>query len=274
MKVGIICDLEYSKCHNIRQFYFALTNLYGVLRVVKSKEDLEGIDTLFIGDSHYPEHRTVFMQEGFIDTCNANKIKVVVFITERIFDSFFAHNPQRYADIKQFKYLVHFTVDVDDCEKLGTKLHRSLFSRFYKDFIEVPEKLNKVVFIGKVNGECYSERKHTLKEISKQIEIDIIPPKFESWRDYMNTLAKYRFVFSPIGNANAFNFRFYEALLVKAIPIHQVRINTLKYYDIEAGFGDCIYFETIKDLPFKIKNCNLAQSYSEFWFEDYLKTIL
>ena len=90
----------------------------------------------------------------------------------------------------------------------------------------------------------------------------------------METLAKYRFVFYPIGNGNFLAFRFYEILLAKSIPICQVRKNTLKYYDIEAKFDDCIFFEQVEELPEKIQNFTLQHSSSELWAEDYLGKIL
>ena len=90
----------------------------------------------------------------------------------------------------------------------------------------------------------------------------------------MQTIARYRFVLSPIGNGNTFPMRFYEVLLVKSIPIHQIRENTLKYYDIEAEYDDCIYFKEPEELQDKIKESTLLTSHNEFWLEDYIKKLL
>lgn len=276
IKVGIICDLEYSKCFNLKQFYYALSALYGQIKIVKSTSDLEGLELLFIGDDHYPGHAEIFTKPGFIERCNALDIKVIVFSPERLLDSFFPHNVEKYNTIKRFKNLIHYTSDVDDCEKLGTKLHRMLFSKAFKSFIDVDinKKKDAIVFVGNIKNKCYSERKEILNKINNFIPVKIIPTSSISYREYLSILAEYRFVFSPIGNANFFTFRFYEALLVKSIPIHQVRKNTLRYYDIESNYKDCIYFESLKGLPEKIKSFEFQHSHSEFWFEDYLNKIL
>jgi len=276
-KTGIICDLTYTRHPCFRNYYHAIVSLYGATRIVNSPIDLNGLDILFIGDDHWYEHKIIWQQPDFIDKCNADSIKVVVFTTERILNSSFPWNIENLEFLKKFNEVYHYTIDVDDCIELGTKLNRVRMSRRYKDYIKVPdEKIDKIVFVGNTNCLCssYEARIKTLTAISDLIYLHMIPPTIETWEEYMATIAQYRFVLSPLGNGNSFPMRFYEILLAKSIPIQQVRENTLQYYDIEANLTDCIYFREASELPEKIKNFTLSRSDTEFWLEDYIKELM
>jgi hypothetical protein len=276
LKAGIICHLNYFRCYNLKQYYYTITNLYEGCKIVLSKDDLMGLDILFIGDDHHQEHVDIFTQPGFVERCNELDIKVVVMTSERIVDSFFPKNIEKYEFIKRFKNLYHYTSDVDDCKKLGTKLHRTLFSNCFSNWVEsnIGNKIDRAIFIGNTTSGCYQERKEILKSIHTVIPVDIFQTSLCTYREYLEKISKYRFIFSPIGNGNSFTLRFYEALLIKSIPIHQVRNNTLELYDQEAKFDDCIFFEKIDELPEKIKNFKLKNSLNNIWFEDYLKELL
>jgi len=279
-KAGIVCNRAWERCFNIKQYYHSIKNLYGDVRIVSTCEDLSDLDILFVGDDHHYAHSDVLHLSGFVEKCNADKIKVVVFTAERIFDAFFDGNITKFKFIQRFDDLHLYTVDADDCELLGTKLHRSLFSKYYKDYAKVGmgNKIDEIVFIGsadpKMHGGCYKKRTDEIVELQKLLPIIIIPNTIELWKDYIEILAKYRFVFCPAPNGNFLAFRFYETLLVKSIPICHVDGNTLKYYDIEAKFDDCIFYEDVAELPEKIKNCTYQYSHSELWAEDYLGKIL
>lgn len=273
--VGIIFDTTYTAHHLFYSYFFSVSNIFGLTKNVKTLKDLDGIEMLFIGDDHFESHKKVWQQEGFIEKCNADGIKVVVFTNERILESFFPWNKDNLIKLKKFKNLYHYAIDVDDCKKLGLKLNRQSLSRTFRDEISFKdiEKKNKVVFIGRTNGKSYRERRIILDYIQKVIEVDIIEAKIPEWEDYMRTIAGYRFVLSPIGNGNFFPMRFYEALAVYSIPIHQVRENTLDLYDIERGYDDCIFFSRPKDIKAKIQNCTLTRSHNMIWMEDNMETL-
>lgn len=276
-KVGIICDLNYSRHPLFKNYYYAIEYLYGATRLVTTINDLYDLDILFIGDDHWITHKLIWQDEDFIKRCNVLNIKVVVFTTEKILNSNFPWNVQINESLMLFNKLYHYTIDVDDCIALKTKLNRVLISRHYKNYFPPQEeKLDKIVFIGRTDCTwgSYSNRSETLRELAEVISIDILPSTIETWEEYMQTIARYRFVLSPIGNANTFPLRFYETLLVRSIPLHQITENTLQYYDIEAGFDDCIYFKDPGELPEKIKNCTITHSYNELWLEDYIKNLL
>lgn len=277
-KAGIIADLDYSKHISFKNYYHAIKNLYNGVVVVKTIDDIDNINILFIGDDHYGKHRNIFMQEGFPDKCNKNDIRVVVFTTERTFNTVYPWNEGNYHELRnKFKNLTQYMTDVDDCIKTGAKLNRTLPSVFFKDPVKtVEDKIDKIVFIGTTEGynDCYKNRRTLLSEIVKTRTIDIITTPIPLWEDYMRKLSQYRFVLAPKGNCNAFSLRLYDALLVHSIPIQQIEANTLDYFDTEASFDDCIFFETIDEMEDKIKNCNFVRSHNEFWMEDYLRKLL
>jgi len=277
-RAGIIADLEYSKHISFKNYYYAIENIYGGVRQVETTNDLNDVDILFIGDDHYGKHRSIFMQAGFPEMCNEKNIKVVIFTTERTFGTVYPWNESNYYETrKRFNNLWQYMTDVDDCIKTGAKLNRTLPSLHFKNPVEdVEKKVDKIVFIGTTEGynDCYKNRRKLLADIVNTRTIDIITTPIPSWVDYMKKLSEYRFVLAPKGNCNAFSLRLYDALMVHSIPIQQVEANTLDYFDIEAGFSDCIFFETIEEMNDKIKNCNLVRSYSEFWMEDYIKKLL
>ena len=279
-KVGLICNLAWERCYNLKQYYYSINNLFEDVRLVSSCEDLNGLDIVFVGDDHHYAHRDVLHQPGFVEKCNADKIKVVAFTAEKIFDAFFDGNIDKFKFLKRINDLHIYTMDADDCALLGTKLHRPLFSKHYQDFmkVDVENKIDEVVFIGRSDPKlfdgCYKERAKELEALQKLTPITIIPPNIELWKDYMATLAKYRFVLYPAANGNFLGFRFYETLLAKSIPICRVWKNTLKYYDLEAKFDDCIFYEDVAEIPEKIQNCTYKYSHSQIWAEDYLSKVL
>lgn len=273
--VGIICDFDYSRHHLFKSYFYSINNLYGKPHIIKSIDDLQyPMDLLFIGDDHYGPHKAIWRNDRFVDECNRLKINVIALTNERILDSFFPWNKEDFIFLRKFDNLTHYANDVDDCIKLGLKINRQAMSRSLQSLGFTPEKKNKMVFIGNTNCKSYQERKMVLNEVKKYIDIDIIASTIPTWEEYMNVIAGYRFVLSPIGNGNFFPMRFYETLAVGSIPVHQVRDNTLSYYKIEAGFDDCIFFKETTELKEKIKNFAILESHNRLWMEDNLEVLL
>jgi hypothetical protein len=271
-KVGLISDMTFTKHMQFRNYYYALLALYGKVELVHGSCDLEGIDILFIGGACHGPHMDIFLAEGFIDSCNQRDITVVLFSVEKMLDSAHPNHINYLNVISKSNNFIHYTYDVDDGKKLGTKLFRVLMSKHYKNCIsvDVTMKENKIVFIGCI----YPWRKEVLDYVSARFEMDIFNSVFLAWEEYMRIISRYRFVLSPLGDANAFVAKFYEILLIHSIPIQQVKTDTLQYYEIEAKYPDCIFFENLEELPKKIKRCPLQYSQSEIWLEDYLEQLL
>lgn len=274
--VGIICDLNYMRHPQFRSYYYSLETLIGHPKVIHHIDDLEGLDLLVVGDDHYSEHKVVLHQPGFIERCNELDLPVLVMTTERIMESFFPWNIKNYEKIQTIKHLIHYTADVDDCEKLGIGLHRISISKRFKNLYKRDDKKDGAIFIGQTRCDqgSYVSRKKLLIELEKEIGLTIVDYGISCWEEYMRLLGKFRFVVSPLGNGNFFPTRFYEALAVGSIPIQQVRENTLSLYDVERDFRDCIFFRTVDELKEKLDVCGILTSHNEFWAEDNLQLIL
>ena len=144
-KVGIICDLKYSRHHLFQSYFHAVENLFGLPRVVKSVDQLYGVELLFIGDDHYSEHKKIWQNNAFIEYCNTHHIKVVALTNEKILNSYFPWNADNLKALKRFHHLHHFAIDVDDCTELGIGLNRTAPSKFFKSLIPTSKsKLDKI----------------------------------------------------------------------------------------------------------------------------------
>jgi hypothetical protein len=270
--VGVICDLEFTKHAQFRSYYHALIFLYGGVKLVRNINDLYSIDILFIGGQDHGPHIDIYSIPGFITRCNELNITVVLFSVEKIFNSLYPISVERYKLIAKCNRLIHYTYDVEDGKKLNTKLFRVCLSQHYQNYTTIADKKkDAIVFCGVM----YPWRKELIKELRSCISIDI-PERTDhrTWEEYLRLIGNYRFVLSPLGDANAFVGKFYEILLVHSIPIHQVKSDTLLYYDREAKFDDCIFFEGLNDLKDKLTNCTIGNSYNNIWLEDELGKLL
>ena len=267
--VGIICDINYERHHLFRSYFNAVKNIYGRVSIVKEISDLENIDILFIGDDHYGPHKKIWMNVSFINYCNAHNIQVVVMTNERILDSYFPWNKEIFLHLTQFDNLIHYVNDVDDAKKLGLRINRTAMSRSISFKKWDGPKKDRAVFVGNIKCKSYSERVGVLNVVRKILPIDVITD-IPTWDAYMQLISQYRFVFSPIGNGNFFPMRFYEALAVNSIPLHQVRSDTLDYYTTEKKFDDCIFFETVDELKSKLVGFTKEKSHNVIWMEDHL----
>ncbi len=285
-KVGLICDLSFTKHMQFRNYYYALLALYKEIKLVHSKDDLIGLDILFVGDyfhgphwgivTDYNEHHRSLPYVGgqdFVKRINELDITLVLLCAERIYDTTsYQHAIPTYETLAKCKKFYHYAYDIDDCNRLCNKLHRVLMSKHYKNCVQVNihHKKDKIVFIGAM----YQSRRPTIHYVAQRLKLDAHMSNLPSWEEYMKLIGEYRFMLSPLGNANALVAKFYEALLVHTIPIQQVRSDTLKYYNIEAKFPDCIFFENIEEIPDKVKDYPYKYSQSEIWLEDYLEQLL
>lgn len=308
MRTGLICDRKFIELVLFDNFRYAITTLYPDIIDVNSVEDLRGLDTVFIPHPNHGPHLQICASTGFIESCNKLGINVVVFFSEKIrreenqkeilyirgkHDEFFNYferiNPILFKNIysdedqklRLYTYLKKankqfiYAYDVDDCIKYNLKLFRVGMSKYFKYFGEyVPfyDRLKEIAFC----GTWYKTRLPDMRIIQDKIPLpcNFIKTHFKSWYAYMAYLAQYQFILSPFGNGNAFVSRFYEALALKSIVLQQVSSNTLQYYDKEAQFKNCIFFEDSKKLPFLINKYVIPEDRAELWLEDILEELL
>jgi hypothetical protein len=271
-KIGLICDLEFTKHMQFRNYYYALISLYGEVVMVQKAEDLPGLDILFIGGAFHGPHMKVFLAKGFIDRCNQEKIVVVLVSVEKILNSLHSSHLEIYKTLIKCDNLIHYTYDIEDTRKMGAKLFRLAMSRYYKDKVEtnIGNKEDAIVFI----GVKYDWRKPILDYVSENFKSTIYDSVFPTWEEYIKEISKFRFVLSPLGDADGLVTKFYEILLVHSIPIQQVTSNTLQYYDSESQFPDVIYFQKPEELIEKVQQFKLTHSQSEIWLEDIFEKLL
>lgn len=255
--------------------YHCINNLFSDVKIVSNESQLSDIEILFVADPFFGGHKFIWSNKNFINTCNNNNIKVIMFFGEKILNSVFHDTLHLFNVSHEYKNMIYYLWDVDDSKQLGREILRYCSSKHYKNIIPKTNKINKCIFIGQINTPHYSERREALSKINNYIETDILENFNGGWQDYLELYSKYRFSFCPIsGNYNGLALRFYEALLVGCIPIQQIRDNTLEVYEKESKFDDCIFFKQVEDLENKLKNFDKVESSSELWLEDELEALL
>ena len=278
MRVGIVCDINYSFNIAISNFYYAIRNIFLDVTIINSKNDLENIDCLFIGNEHFNPHLNIWCNDMFIEKCNQKDIKVFVFSAEKINSSFYPYNLNTQKNLERFNHLHQRVIDIDDAKAFNKKIGSTPFSYHFKYFRIDREKKNKIGFIGSLHLPQYTKRVETINKFKKIVDSGEIPFEFEcfenkvrSYEEYIDLMSQYRFILDPHStDLNGMCGRFYESLLVKSIPIQQVYDDTLDHYITEKEYKDVIYFKEVEEIVDKIKNCNLKESYNSPWLEEEL----
>jgi len=257
------------------RYYHAIKNLFTSVKLVCNPRDLEGIDILFIPDPHFHPHKMVWNNSAFISKCNLLGVKVVASYGEKILNSIYSEATILFEAILSFNNITYYLWDVDDSLHFNRKVVRYCPSKFYADKVKSHKKLNKCIFVGKIQTPHYSERREVLKSINRYVETDIVENLDGDWQDYLNLYSTYKYSLCPIsGDGNGLAFRFYESLLAGCIPIQQVRDNTLEIYSRESKFNDCVFFKRVEDLSGMLEKLSIESSTSRVWLEDELLELL
>ena len=84
-----------------------------------------------------------------------------------------------------------------------------------------------------------------------------------------NTISKYKYILSPLGNGNFVPMRYYESLFVKSIPLQQSTDNIISKFGNEITNNRGIFFKDINDL---IKNLDNHKTHNneEYFMEDFI----
>lgn len=273
--IGAVCDISYGiKSTVIPTYYHALKNLYGEVRLVSRPEDLDGLTSVFVGNDHFGPHRNIWCSDWFLNKCNTNNIQVILIGAEKICNSpYYKSAVEMHKQINRFNRIVHYVWDVEDSIVLNKKILGYSLSRHYSGCVDTnTKKHDRCVFIGNWKAEEYKERREILSKVRSVIPVDVIDNFQGDWKEYLQVYANYRFVFSPLTWGNAINYRFYESIFCKSIPIQQVRsYSILDHYPEESKFKDCIFFENINELPQKISNISVDKCESMIWMEDKIQ---
>jgi hypothetical protein len=216
------------------------------------------------------------MNNEFIKKCNDNKIKVIVFNNEKIFNSVFPWNEDIQKMLNNFNDFKQFVYDCDDSDILNTEINKTYMSSYYKKILtfDYTQKKDKIVFFGKTKGShsndmSYVNRANFINEIKKHIEIDI----YESndgvtMEEYLKTISGYKYVLSPMGNGNFVPMRYYESLFVQSIPLQQSTDNIIKKFNNEIIQKRGIFFKDTLELLENINDHNVKPI--DYFMEDFI----
>jgi hypothetical protein len=271
MRIGVISDLGHTVSPAYASYYYALTNLHNDVKLVNSVVDLNDVDILVCGNDHHAGHLNIWSDDIFTEECNKRKIPFFVHTVEHIRSPSYPWNMGIQAKLKRYDYLRQRCWDIGDAKEQGTKVARVLLSKNFQSFNAPAEKIDELVFIGKL----YPNRVKTIEELGKYVKVNVAPRSALGYTDFLSNLARFKYILSPISNGvNGIPGRFYEALVVGSIPAQEVYDDTLDYYTREANIDGCVFFRNAAECIEKLKNNNLQPPTEKMFLEDELKEFL
>ena len=271
---GIICNDDVNKVGHLlfNNFKLALINIFKcnlIDIVIPIQIPQHNIKTLIIVDEHYEPNVKVWRNDEFIKTLNDNKVKVIVFNFERIHNSSFPWNVEHQKMLERINNLTQFVSDIDDAKLMNkqviNKQHLSVHTNL--NVIPLEKKENKVVFIGQVN-DYYPTRKRVIEQVKKILDMDVIVTDRKlMYKDFLETLNKYKYVFNPLGTGKFINLRFYEAITLGCIPIQEIRDDMVGWYP---ELMHSVNFTSVDKIDF---DKTIVKYDNRYKLEDYLKDI-
>lgn len=268
-------ETENYKSSLYSNFKKALSSYIGEELVnVDSIEQLNNCNNLFVIDEHFNPHRNLITDSKFINILNKNNVKVIIFNTEKIYNSYWDYNLETQKKISKINNLVQILSDVDDISILSSPFpNKQYLSETVKYSLLNDVKKNEVVFYGQLKGSAYESRRKVLKDFSKNIDypLEVIESNRSlSYFDYLELISKYKYVLNPLGAGSFVNIRYFETLLVGSIPIQELSKKMLGIYK-ELTLGQSINFSRIRDLDtinFNVFKPNKFSYYLEDYFYD------
>ena len=275
-------ETENYKSSLYSNFKKALSSYIGEELVnVDSIEQLNNCNNLFVIDEHFNPHRNLITDSKFINILNNNNVKVIIFNTEKIYNSYWDYNLETQKKISKINNLVQILSDVDDISILSSPFpNKQYLSETVKYSLLNDVKKNEAVFYGQLKGSAYESRRQVLKDFSKNIDypLEVIESNRSlAYFDYLELISKYKYVLNPLGAGSFVNIRYFETLLVGSIPIQELSKKMLGIYK-ELTLGQSINFSRIRDLHtinFNVfKPNNFSYYLEDYFYDNKLKSIL
>jgi len=265
-------ETENYKSSLYSNFKKALSSYIGEELVnVDSIEQLNNCNNLFVIDEHFNPHRNLITDSKFINILNNNNVKVIIFNTEKIYNSYWDYNLETQKKISKINNLVQILSDVDDISILSSPFpNKQYLSETVKYSLLNDVKKNEAVFYGQLKGSAYESRRKVLKDFSKNIDypLEVIESNRSlSYFDYLELISKYKYVLNPLGAGSFVNIRYFETLLVGSIPIQELSKKMLGIYK-ELTLGQSINFSRIRDLN-TINFNDFKPNKFSYYLEDY-----
>ena len=241
------------------------------LNDISSVSQVSSCKNLIVVDEHFAPHRDLLTNSKFINMINKNHVNVVIFNTEKIYNSYWTHNSKTQKKISKIKNLIQILSDAEDISlKKSPFANKQYLSNSLKFQLGKENKKNEIIFYGQVKGSAYENRRKVLSEFSKNVELPlkiIESNRSLDYEDYLNLISNYKYVLNPLGAGSFVNIRYFETLLVRSIPIQQFTNNMLDIYK-ELGSGYSINFSSLKDLS-KSNFSNVSPLKFNYYLEDY-----
>jgi len=240
---------------------------------VNSIEQLSSIKILFVIDEHFRSHKEFLTSLETIKILNTNKTKVVIFNTEKIFNSYWNHNIDIYQSVLKINNLVYLLSDALDIKKIGTPLVNKQYlskSTSIKNLISLNQKKNEILFFGQLDGSAYNNRRQILNKFLKLSPIPIEIKKSNrllEYSEYLNLISSYKYILNPLGAGEFLNLRFFETLEVNSIPVQEYSKNMLEFNQ-ELSKNVSINFQSIRNINLNKFEDVKSKSFS-YYLEDY-----
>jgi hypothetical protein len=243
---------------------------------VNSIEQLSSIKILFVIDEHFRSHKEFLTSLETIKILNNNKTKVVIFNTEKIFNSHWKHNIDIYQSVLKINNLVYLLSDALDIKKIGTPMVNKQYlskSTSIKNHISLNQKKNAILFFGQLDGSAYNNRRQILNKFLKLSPIPIEIKKSErllDYSEYLNLISSYKYILNPLGAGEFLNLRFFETLEVNSIPVQEYSKNMLEFNQ-ELSRNVSINFQSLRNInlnKFEEVKSNSFRYYLEDYFYD------
>jgi len=243
---------------------------------VNSIEQLSSIKILFVIDEHFRSHKEFLTSLETIKILNTNKTKVVIFNTEKIFNSHWNHNIDIYQSVLKINNLIYLLSDALDIKKIGTPLVNKQYlskSTSIKNHISLNQKKNEILFFGQLDGSAYNNRRQILNKFLKLSPIPIEIKKSNrllEYSEYLNLISSYKYILNPLGAGEFLNLRFFETLEVNSIPVQEYSKNMLEFNQ-ELSRNVSINFQSLRNInlnKFEEVKSNSFRYYLEDYFYD------
>ena len=264
-------NLKFSFFENYKNALNAYLNLE--LKHINSIEQLSETKLIFVIDEHFDSHKKFLTSSDNIEYFNKLNIKVVIFNTEKIFNSYWKHNLEIFKSIQKIKNLTYILSDALDIKKIGTPFINKQYlskSTNLNQYVSLKEKKNEILFFGQLDGSAYNNRRQILNKISKFSTIPVTIRKSTrslSYLEYIKLISSYKYVLNPLGSGNFLNLRYFEILELNSIPIQQYS-KEMKTYNFELEGNYSLNFKSVKEINFENLH-DLKFDAFKYYLEDY-----
>ena len=157
-------ETENYKSSLYSNFRIALSAYFNEeLTNISSVSQVSSCNNLVVVDEHFAPHRDLLTNSKFINMINKNQVKVVIFNTEKIYNSYWNHNIKTQKKISKIKNLIQILSDVEDISLQGTPFaNKQYLSNSLKFLSDKENKKNEIIFYGQVKGSAYENRRKVL----------------------------------------------------------------------------------------------------------------